>query len=51
METDDPLFSAPNIIVTPHVAFATKEALVKRAVIVFDNVAAYLDGTPKNVMG
>ena len=47
---DHPLFSAPNIIVTPHVAFATKEALVKRAVIVFDNVAAYLDGTPKNVM-
>lgn len=51
VETDHPLFSAPNIIVTPHVAFATKEALVKRAVIVFDNVAAYLDGTPKNVMG
>ena len=50
VEKDHPLFSAPNIIVTPHVAFATKEALVKRAVIVFDNVAAYLDGTPKNVM-
>lgn len=50
MEKDHPLFSAPNIIVTPHVAFATKEALVKRAVIVFDNVSAYLDGTPKNVM-
>ena len=50
VEKNHPLFSAPNIIVTPHVAFATKEALVKRAVIVFDNVAAYLDGTPKNVM-
>lgn len=51
VEKDHPLFSAPNVIVTPHVAFATREALVKRAVIVFDNVAAYLDRTPKNVMG
>ena len=48
---DHPLFSAPNTIVTPHVAFATKEALVKRAVIVFDNVVNYLDGTPGNVIG
>ena len=48
---DHPLFSAPNTIVTPHVAFATKEALVKRAVIVFDNVVNYLDGTPRNVIG
>ena len=44
-----PLFSAPNTIVTPHVAFATKEALEKRAVIVFENVAAWLDGKPQNV--
>lgn len=50
VEKNHPLFSAPNAIVTPHVAFATKEALVKRAVIVFDNVAAYLDGAPKNKM-
>lgn len=50
VEKSHPLFSAPNAIVTPHVAFATKEALVKRAVIVFDNVAAYLDGAPKNKM-
>ncbi|MGN0372504.1 MAG: 2-hydroxyacid dehydrogenase [Enterocloster sp.] len=50
VEKDHPLFSAPNTIVTPHVAFATKEALVKRAVTVFANVAAYLDGRPQNVM-
>ena len=46
-----PLLHAKNILVTPHIAFATKEALVKRAVIVFDNVAAYLDGKPQNVVG
>ena len=48
---DHPLLLAPNTIVTPHVAFATREALVKRAVIVFDNVVQYLDGTPRNVIG
>lgn len=50
VKKDHPLLSAPNTIVTPHVAFATKEALVKRAVIVFDNVVKYLDGAPQNVM-
>ncbi len=48
--TDHPLLSAKNLVATPHVAFATKEALVKRAVIVFDNIKAYLSGTPQNVM-
>ncbi|MDY3918079.1 MAG: 2-hydroxyacid dehydrogenase [Candidatus Limivivens sp.] len=48
---DHPLFGAPNLIATPHVAFATKEALEKRAVIVFDNVKQWLAGTPVNVMG
>lgn len=47
---DHPLFSAPNVLVTPHIAFATKEALVKRAVIVFENIIKYLDGQPQNVM-
>lgn len=45
-----PLLTAPNVVATPHVAFATKEALYQRAVIVFDNVAGYLDGKPQNVM-
>ena len=47
---DHPLLAAPNLVATPHVAFATKEALYQRAVIVFDNVAGYLDGKPQNVM-
>ena len=45
-----PIFSAPNTIVTPHIAFATREAMVKRAVTVFENVKLYLKGTPQNVM-
>ena len=35
---------------TPHVAFATKEALVKRAIIDFDNVKCWMEGKPVNVM-
>nr|WP_312579866.1 2-hydroxyacid dehydrogenase [Sedimentibacter sp.] len=49
--TDHPLLAAKNLIATPHIAFATKEALVKRAVIVFDNVKAFLEGKPQNIMG
>lgn len=47
---DHPLLHAKNLIATPHVAFATKEALVKRAVIVFDNIKSFLAGKPQNVM-
>ncbi len=47
---DHPLLTAPNVTATPHVAFATKEALYQRAAIVFDNVAGYLEGRPQNVM-
>lgn len=45
---DYPLLSAPNTVLTPHVAFATKESLYKRAVIVFDNIRCWLEGSPQN---
>jgi len=41
---EHPLFNAKNTILTPHVAFATEESMVKRAHIVFDNVYAWLSG-------
>ena len=50
IDENHPLLDTPNTIVTPHIAFATKEALVKRAVIVFDNVKRYLDGKPQNII-
>lgn len=50
VKKDHPLLTAKNVIATPHVAFATKEALVKRAVIVFDNIAKWLDHAPQNVI-
>lgn len=45
-----PLLTAKHVIATPHVAFATKEALEKRAVIVFDNISGWLAGRPQNVI-
>lgn len=50
VKEDHPLLHSPNTIVTPHIAFASKEALVKRAVIVFDNVKKWLANEPQNVM-
>lgn len=47
---EHPLFAAPNLVATPHAAFATKEAFEKRAVIVLENLAAWLDGAPRNVV-
>lgn len=46
----EPLLQAKNCILTPHIGFATKEAMTLRAEIVFDNLRAWLDGTPKNVV-
>lgn len=49
-DTQHPLVTAKNVLLTPHTAFATAESMVKRAVIVFDNISAYLDGKPQNVI-
>ena len=46
---DYPLLHAPHTVLTPHVAFLSDEAMLRRADIVFDNIDAYLSGSPKNV--
>ena len=43
------LASAKNCVLTPHVAYLTEEAMQRRAKIEFDNVRAWLAGTPENV--
>ncbi len=47
---DHPLLHSKNTIVTPHVAFATAEAMVLRAGIVFDNIDTWLAGNQQNVI-
>jgi D-3-phosphoglycerate dehydrogenase len=41
---DDPLLAAPNTVLSPHVAFATKEALERRAEIAFQSVITWING-------
>ena len=43
-----PILSAPNTLLTPHVAFATKESMSLRAKIVFENLRAWMDGNVIN---
>lgn len=50
LDESEPLLHAKNCLLTPHVAFATKESMTLRAQIVFDNLQAWLDGGQKNVV-
>lgn len=50
VSSENPLLQAPNTVLTPHVAFATSESMVKRARIEFDNIAAYMKGNPRNIV-
>lgn len=47
---DHPLLNTKNTILTPHTAFATEEAFIKRAEIVFNNIEAWLKEEPQNVV-
>lgn len=48
LDPELPLLKAKNTLLTPHVAFATKESMELRADIVFDNLAGYLEGDIRN---
>jgi len=50
LDPDEPLLHAKNTIVTPHIAFATKESMSLRAKIVFDNLKAWINGNPQNIV-
>ncbi len=50
LDESEPLLHAKNCLLTPHVAFATKESMTLRAQIVFDNLQAWLDGGQKNAV-
>jgi glycerate dehydrogenase len=48
---DHPLFELPNCIITPHQAWASREARQRLLEITVSNVASYLRGKPQNVVG
>ena len=44
------LFEVPRLILTPHLGYATEEALEERARIALENVLAWTQGRPRNVV-
>ncbi len=47
---DQPLLRAKNCLLTPHIAWATLEARRRMMAITAENVAAFLQGKPQNVV-
>lgn len=47
---ENPLLKAKNCLVTPHIAWATRAARARLLQYAIDNVRAYIDGEPKNVV-
>lgn len=50
MLADNPLLHAPNVVFTPHIAWASLAARQRLTAIVAANVAGYLSGKPINVV-
>lgn len=47
---DNPLIRAKNCLITPHIAWATKQSRTRLLNTAIANVAAFLSGTPRNVV-
>lgn len=50
MNENTPLRSARNCIITPHTAWAPKETRIRLIKIACDNLKAFIDGKPQNVV-
>ena len=50
LDVNHPLLHTPNTIVTPHVAFASKESMALRAQIEFDSLDSFIAGKQVNVI-
>jgi glycerate dehydrogenase len=49
-KADNPLLSQPNAFITPHIAWATKEARSRLLQVAISNVRAFLNAKPQNVV-
>ncbi len=47
---DNPLLSAPNCVITPHIAWATLDARKRITAMVAENIRAFAQGSPINVV-
>ena len=47
---DNPLYTAPNVTITPHIAWATRSARSRLLATAIENIRAWIDGAPRNVV-
>ena len=47
---DNPLLSAKNCVITPHIAWASREARARLIAVAADNLSSFLFGIPQNVV-
>ena len=50
IQADNPLLSAKNCIITPHISWAPKESRQRLMNIAVDNLKAFVDGKPVNIV-
>lgn len=50
MRDDNPLLTAKNAIITPHIAWAPKETRERLMRVCVENLKSFLDGNPKNIV-
>ncbi len=50
MKEDNPLLTAKNSIITPHIAWASRESRQRLLGVAIENLAQYIKGTPQNVV-
>ena len=50
MKVSNPLLTAPNCIITPHIAWAPKESRQRLLDCCVENIRAFLQGNPRNVV-
>lgn len=50
IKSDNPLLKAKNCIITPHISWAAKESRARIMSITAENIRAFLNGAPQNVV-